>query len=116
LGRCADGWHSPNAANRSSRFHIEPAESGYEVLDEEGMSLGWAACWEEAQSLVPDGMHAVSTPMHGIVLDDELKRAILSEGFFVWERGSGKRRPWLGLSPYGQGQRCSGWLRRGYFL
>lgn len=68
-------------------FYIEPAEVGYEVMDNEGRLLATASTWEEARTALPDGAHEVLMAMHGIVLDAALKKAILQEGFFAWGNG-----------------------------
>jgi len=62
-----------------ANFYIEPAEIGYEVFDEERCLLGAAATWSEAQALLPDGAHEVLKAMHGIKLDDALRKAAYSD-------------------------------------
>lgn len=68
-------------------FFVEPAEFGYEVWDDRGRLLATAATWDEAQVALPDGAHETLVSMHGITLDDPLKRAILGDGFFAWGNG-----------------------------
>jgi len=70
-----------------ANFYIEPAEIGYEVFDEERCLLGAAATWSEAQALLPDGAHEVLKAMHGIKLDDALRKAVLAKGFYAWGAG-----------------------------
>lgn len=67
-----------------ANFFIDPTDGGYEVLDQFGEHLGMAARWEEAQAMLPDGAQEVPAPMHRVVLDDALKRAILADGFCAW--------------------------------
>lgn len=77
---------------RRANFYIEPTDLGYDVLDQRGDLVGSAASWQEAQGLLPDGAHELLTPMHGVALTDELRRAILERGFFAWGLGcSGQR-------------------------
>jgi hypothetical protein len=68
-------------------FYIEPADTGYEVLDQQGEHLGSAVSWEEARAIIPHGVHEVLTPMHGVVLDESLRRTILADGFCAWGMG-----------------------------
>ncbi|MDX8386149.1 MAG: hypothetical protein R8M11_06500, partial [Gallionella sp.] len=68
-------------------FYIEPAEVGYKVLNEEKSLIGTAQTWKEAQALLPDGAREVLKPMHGIKLDEELRKSILENGFYAWGNG-----------------------------
>ena len=68
-------------------FTIRPAEFGYEVLDEEGHSLGAATSWEEARLLLPDDAREQVVSMHGIGLDMNLREAIMEDGFYGWGHG-----------------------------
>lgn len=68
-------------------FYIDPAEIGYEVLDDDGSLLGTAATWDEAQKLLPNGAHEILKPMHGIHLDASLREALLRDGFYAWGTG-----------------------------
>ena len=68
-------------------YSIEPADIGYEVLDDDGSLLGAATTWEEVQKLLPDGAHEILKPMHGIRLDEALRGALLSNGFYAWGAG-----------------------------
>jgi hypothetical protein len=70
-----------------ANFYIEPAEMGYEVFDEERCLVGAAATWSDAQALLPDGAHEVLKTMHGIKLDEVLRQAILTTGFYAWGAG-----------------------------
>ena len=68
-------------------YHIDPVEIGYEVRDEDHNLLGTAKTWEEAQKLLPDGAHEMLEPMHGVRLDETLRKKILKNGFFAWGAG-----------------------------
>lgn len=68
-------------------FYIEPAELGYEVMDGQGELIAKASTWEEARAALPDGAHEALVAMHGIALDEALRKALLSEGFFAWGNG-----------------------------
>lgn len=68
-------------------FHIEPEESGYIVTDAEDNVLGTADTWEGANQLLPDGAHEKLTTMHGVRLDECLRRNILENGFPAWGNG-----------------------------
>lgn len=68
-------------------FFIEPMDAGYQVLDQRGEHVGMAAGWDEAQAMLPDGAQEVLMPMHRVVLDDSLRRAILADGFCAWGLG-----------------------------
>lgn len=68
-------------------FFIEPADIGYEVFDEHGDLLGTATSWAEAQRLLPDGAHEWLMPMRGIRLDEALREALLTNGFYAWGTG-----------------------------
>ncbi len=58
---------------------------GYELFDEARCLLGAAATLIDAQALLPDGAHEVLKTMHGIKLDEVLRQAILTNGFYAWE-------------------------------
>ena len=68
-------------------FLVEPVDTGYIVMDEDGNDLGTAATSTEAQNLFPDGAHERLTTMHGIRLDEPLRQNILSKGFCAWGAG-----------------------------
>lgn len=68
-------------------FFIEPDDVGYKVRHQNGRLLGRANTREEAEMLLPDGAHEMLQEMHGIVLDAELRTAILARGFFAWGQG-----------------------------
>lgn len=70
-----------------ANFFIEPADGGYEVRDRQGGYRGSAATWEEALASLPAGEHALSASVHGVVLDDKLRKVILADGFFAWGSG-----------------------------
>jgi len=93
----------PKAANRLLRKHgvrcetievyvptnftIRPVDNGYEVLDDDGTFLGIATNKQEIRSLIPDGGHELLHSMHGIRLNEKLRRTILNDGFYAWGWG-----------------------------
>ena len=68
-------------------FYVDPTDTGYIVMDEDGNDLGTAATSTEAQNLFPDGAHEKLTTMHGIKLDAPLRQNIISNGFYAWGGG-----------------------------
>lgn len=70
-------------------YYIEPAETGYEVRDEDRKLLGAVANWEDAKQLLPDGARHELKAMHGVKLDETLRQAVLANGFYAWGQGIG---------------------------
>lgn len=68
-------------------FTIRPAEIGYEVVDGEGEILGVAKTEGQVRSMLPDGAHEELMTMHGLRLNDTVRKAILLEGFHAWGHG-----------------------------
>jgi len=70
-----------------TNFTIRPTDNGYEVVDDDGTLLGIATNNQEIRSLIPDGGHELLHSMHGIRLNEELRRTILNDGFYAWGWG-----------------------------
>jgi len=68
-------------------YYIEPIESGYEVFDKYKRFLGKAKTWKDTKVLFPKGACEVLMQMPGIMLDDNLKKQILKNGFYAWGNG-----------------------------
>jgi hypothetical protein len=64
-------------------YKITQTERGYEVSTE-GEHLGTAARLEDTREFVPDGGRELLYQVHGVKLNEVVRRAILANGFPAW--------------------------------
>ncbi|NDP39905.1 MAG: hypothetical protein GZ093_14335 [Rhodoferax sp.] len=65
-------------------FGIKQTENGYEVYSPDNVLLGTAPTLEDAQQFVPDGAHEKIYEVHGVRLNDTVRKVILDVGFPAW--------------------------------
>ncbi len=79
--------HEPIVISELSNYQIDISDMGYVVRNHRGEDIYLAQSWVEARRNLPDDARMVETPVCGIRLTEDLRRAITANGFFAWGNG-----------------------------
>ena len=78
-GRC-----EPIGVYVPTNFSIERTETGYDVYSDKGELLGSAPTLDEARQHFPDMGHEALDEVHGVKMNEAMRKAILATGFPAW--------------------------------
>lgn len=70
-----------------SNYAIDPSDTGYEIRNENGDVVARCATWEKAQAAIPACAMDRPKHVHGVRLDNEMRKAITERGFYSWGTG-----------------------------